>query len=84
MNLDCKKYNITDNSKEVDNNTIFFAIKGVSKDGHDFIEEAIGKGAPYVVAEKPFKDFKNIIVVEDSKKAFGECVKAHFDNPDNI
>jgi UDP-N-acetylmuramoyl-L-alanyl-D-glutamate--2,6-diaminopimelate ligase len=82
MNLDCKKYNITDNSKEVDNNTIFFAIRGVSKDGHDFIEEAIGKGAPYVVAEKPFKDFKNIILVEDSKKAFGECVKAHFDNPD--
>jgi UDP-N-acetylmuramoylalanyl-D-glutamate--2,6-diaminopimelate ligase (EC 6.3.2.13) len=82
MNLDCKKYNITDNSKEVDNNTIFFAIKGVSKDGHDFIEEAIEKGAPYVVAEKPFKDFKNIILVEDSKKAFGECVKAHFDNPD--
>jgi len=82
MNLDCKKYNITDNSKEVDNNTIFFAIRGVSKDGHDFIEEAIGKGAPYVVAEKPFKDFKNIIVVEDSKKAFGECAKAHFNNPD--
>ena len=82
MNLDCKKYNITDNSREVDNNTIFFAIRGVSKDGHDFIEEAIGKGAPYVVAEKPFKDFKNIILVEDSKKAFGECVKAHFDNPD--
>jgi len=82
MNLDCKKYNITDNSKEVDNNTIFFAIRGVSKDGHNFIEEAIGKGAPYVVAEKPFKDFKNIILVEDSKKAFGECVKAHFDSPD--
>ena len=82
MDLDCKKYNITDNSKEVDENTIFFAIKGVSKDGHDFIEEAVQKGAPYVVAEKPYKDYKNIILVEDSKKAFGECAKEHFDKPD--
>jgi len=82
MNLDCKRYNPTDNSKEVDEKSIFFAIKGVSKDGHDFIEEAIEKSAPYVVAERPYKDFKNIILVEDSKKAFGECVKAHFDAPD--
>ncbi|PMP90544.1 MAG: UDP-N-acetylmuramoyl-L-alanyl-D-glutamate--2,6-diaminopimelate ligase [Hydrogenobaculum sp.] len=82
MNLDCKKYNITDNSKEVDKNTIFFAVKGTSKDGHDFIDEAIEKGAPYVVAEHTDKDYKNIVLVEDSKKAFGECVKKHFDNPD--
>jgi len=82
MDLDCKRYNPTDNSKEVDEKSIFFAIKGVSKDGHDFIEEAIEKSAPYVIAERPYKDFKNIILVEDSKKAFGECLKTHFDAPD--
>ncbi len=82
MNLDCKKYNITDNSKEVDENTIFFAIKGASKDGHDFISEALDKKAPYIVAQRPVLEAKNIIIVQDSKKAFGECIKRHFDNPD--
>lgn len=82
MNLDCKKYNITDNSKEIDNNTIFFAIKGVSRDGHDFIKEAFDKGAKFVVAEHYDIKIDNMILVEDSKKAFGECIKKHFDNPD--
>lgn len=82
MILDCKKYNITDNSKEVKENTIFFAIKGISKDGHDYIEEALKNGASFVVAEHSHIEKDNIILVKDSKKAFGECVKAHFDAPD--
>lgn len=43
---------IRTNSKEVQKGDIFIAIRGISHDGHDFIEEAIEKGASKIVAER--------------------------------
>jgi len=36
---------ITQNSKEVKEGYIFFAIKGTKFDGHEFVKEALGRGA---------------------------------------
>jgi UDP-N-acetylmuramoyl-tripeptide--D-alanyl-D-alanine ligase len=46
---------------------VFFAIKGESTDGHNFIKDAFEKGAVLAVAEK-YKD-KRIINVKDTKTA---------------
>lgn len=43
------------NSKLIQKGQIFVAIKGNTVDGHDFIEEAISKGACKVVGEKDLK-----------------------------
>ena len=43
------------NSKLIQKGQIFVAIKGNTVDGHDFIEEAINKGASKVVGEKDLK-----------------------------
>ena len=40
------------NSKEVEPGDIFVCVKGVTADRHDFIEEAISKGASCVVVDR--------------------------------
>jgi UDP-N-acetylmuramoyl-L-alanyl-D-glutamate--2,6-diaminopimelate ligase len=42
---------ITCNSKEVRNNFLFVAIKGSKCDGHDFLDEAITKGAKTIIIQ---------------------------------
>ena len=40
---------ITDNSKLVKHNYLFFAIKGISLDGHRYIDNAIQKGCKVII-----------------------------------
>jgi len=75
---------ITSNSKNVKKGFTFVAIKGTKKDGHDFIAEAIQRGAVCIVAEKDFslksKSVKKVIV-KDSKVAFGQLVSEFYQHP---
>ena len=43
------------NSKSIKKNNLFVAIKGKKKDGHDFLKEAIKKGANYSIVSKKIK-----------------------------
>ena len=40
-------------SRLVEAGNIFVALEGTVCDGHDFIDEALGKGAKYIVSQKP-------------------------------
>ena len=42
---------ITFDSRNIEDKTLFIAIKGYNIDGHDYIEESIKKGASVVVCE---------------------------------
>lgn len=69
--------NIKTNSKEVKNNDIFIALKGIKNDGHDYIEEAIDKGASYIISED--KEYsKPTLVVEDTTKFLNEFLSNNF------
>ncbi|WP_245844774.1 UDP-N-acetylmuramoyl-L-alanyl-D-glutamate--2,6-diaminopimelate ligase [Persephonella hydrogeniphila] len=81
---------ITNNSKNVDKNFIFFAIKGTKSDGHQFVEEAIKKGAVCVVAEdintavkvkNQFPDI-SIIYTENTRKKQAEVARKFYEHPD--
>ena len=51
------------NSKTIKKNNLFIAIKGKKKDGHNFLNQAISKGANYCVVSKNVKKrFKPIKV----------------------
>ena len=51
------------NSKTIKKNNLFIAIKGKNKDGHNYLNQAISKGAKYcVVSKKVKKKFKPIKV----------------------
>jgi len=71
-------------SREVEKDGLFIAVRGTQADGHDFIEDAIEGGATAIVGEKiPDKIAKNIsyISVQDSSMALGVIADNFYDNP---
>jgi UDP-N-acetylmuramoyl-L-alanyl-D-glutamate--2,6-diaminopimelate ligase len=73
---------ITQNSKEVQEGWVFVAIKGSSTDGHNFVQEALSRGASLVFVERDVgvKD-ERIIKVEDTRKLLGELANEFFGRP---
>ena len=67
---------IVSDSREVKKGSLFVAIRGQQFDGHDFILEAVEKGAVAVVGEIP-----NYIQVENSRKALGLLTSAWYNFP---
>lgn len=57
-------------SRDVDENTLFFAIKGERFDGHDFIADVAEKGVGAIVSHKKVECSAPVILVEDTKQAF--------------
>ena len=71
-------------SRKIENNDVFIAIRGVVSDGHGFIEKAINNGAVAVICEA----FPEIIVpgityvqVKDTNKAMAFVAANYFENP---
>lgn len=66
---------ISYNSREVKEGSLFVAIKGQKADGHDFIEDAIERGAIAVILERDNKSLKEryrdclFISVDDTRNA---------------
>ena len=48
---DCEVTGISYDSREVKPGDLFVAIKGYKQDGHDFVADALSKGASGVVVE---------------------------------
>jgi len=76
------------NSKYVKRNSIFIAIQGLNVDGHQFITDAINKGASCIVVEnkRVFDELKGnpkitIIYVDNSKKAMALIANAFYGYP---
>ena len=80
--------NICDDSRYVNKGTVFFAVKGLSSDGCDFIESAINSGACAVIYEPPY-DLSNIetsipiIAVDDLKLEIANIVSRHYESSIN-
>ena len=56
-------------SRDVDENTLFFAIKGERFDGHDFVKDVAAKGVGAIVCHKPVECDAPVIYVNDTKDA---------------
>ena len=77
--LNCTINKIAFDSREVNEGTLFVAIKGFSVDGHDYIKKAIDQGACAVIVEREVEVDAPITViqVENSRLALA-CVSANF------
>jgi len=68
-------------SRTLKKNELFIALKGERFDGHDFIQEAVRKGARGVIAERIPKNCiegaRVIIKVTDSVRALGDIAAWH-------
>ncbi len=69
LNLNIK--GIYHDSREIKRDFLFICIKGFNFDGHDFIDEAINRGAVALIVEKEIlpRPGITIIRVDDSRKA---------------
>jgi UDP-N-acetylmuramoyl-L-alanyl-D-glutamate--2,6-diaminopimelate ligase len=71
-------------SRKIEPNDVFVAIKGTLSNGHDFIEKAISLGATAVVCETlPANCLSNItyVLVKDTNKALAHMANNFYDNP---
>ena len=81
--IDCN-YNflikgITDDSREVGEGYIFVATKGFNVDHYDYIDEAISKGAVFIVTDKPLKKDYPHIIVDNIDNYYKELCIKYFD-----
>ncbi len=75
--------NISINSKEVEEGDLFVCTKGVTADRHDFIDEAISRGAAAIVVSRDVGEKKvPIVKVEDTNKELPFLCQRFYDYPD--
>ncbi|MCP4353435.1 MAG: UDP-N-acetylmuramoyl-L-alanyl-D-glutamate--2,6-diaminopimelate ligase [Desulfobacterales bacterium] len=81
------------NTRNIEERGLFVAIRGLKADGHDFIGQAIAKGASAIVTQKPYLNkyrkgkgekipiFPVFAEVEDTRKALAEISSRFYGNP---
>jgi len=75
---------VTNNSKSPGRNSLFCAIPGAKRDGHDFIAEAAAKGAVAAVASRVQAGLPEgfpLLLVEDPHLAWALACETRFDRP---
>ena len=87
LNIDIS--NIDSDSRNIKGNGLFVAIKGFDVDGHNYIKEAIKRGAVAVIASidadkkllKEIMDKVTLILAPDTRLALAICACNFYDNP---
>jgi len=73
------------NSKEVKEGDVFVAVKGKRFDGHDFIDEALKRGAHAVIAERAVVHSDRIVLVKNTVETLAELARLKLnDSPKTI
>ena len=87
-NLDIDVKDLTNDSRKVEKESMFIAVKGFETDGHKYIKDAIEKGAKVIMVEEgaEVKDLLKtegitILMVPDTRKALAICSCNFYDNP---
>lgn len=71
-------------SRKIQNNDVFVAIRGTVSDGHDYIQKAIDLGAKAIVCDtfpKQFASEVTYVQVDDTNKALAFMAANYFGNP---
>jgi UDP-N-acetylmuramoyl-L-alanyl-D-glutamate--2,6-diaminopimelate ligase len=71
-------------SRKIQLDDVFVALKGVASDGHDFIEKALNLGAIVIICEKLPQMLVNgvtYVQVKDSQVALAILASNYYDNP---
>lgn len=75
---------LTYDSREANDGSMFFAIKGTQVDGHSFIAQVIEKGAKVIVCEvlpTTLSETTTYVQVENTHKAMAHMAAEFFDHP---
>lgn len=77
-------HNIEFDSRKVESDDVFVAIRGAVSNGHDFIEKAIDLGATTVVCDEFPENIRptvTYVLVKDTNTAMAYMAANYFDNP---
>ena len=77
---DTKVNQISIDTRTLNQQDVYIAIKGENLDGHDYIEQAIEKGAALVITEKALSHAIPHIIVDNTTHALGQLAKHHREN----
>lgn len=72
-------------SREVEPGDIFIAVKGIKSDGHNFIGEAVERGAAVIISQNELDFDENVAVIQVKKtrKLLGKLAQRMEGNPAN-
>lgn len=77
---DFEIHDIQMDSRLIQENDIFIALKGANVDGHSFIPSAINKGAKLIISEREVEGY-NTIVVNDGYRTMGTLAYYFYGEP---
>lgn len=83
-NIDIEITGMEHDSRKISKDNMFIAIKGFTVDGHDFIEQALEKGANCIVVEKDVeveKDGITLLKVEDTIEVLAKFSSRFYEEP---
>lgn len=80
--IDCDVCNLSLSSKSIDQNGMFFAIKGNTVNGEDFVYDAIANGCIVVVSNNPLNVNIPQIIVDDVRIALAVICKNFYNKCD--
>ena len=70
-------------SRAITPGDIFIAIRGLSSDGHDFIQKAVEKGATVIISEERRDDIEGVVqlIVKNTRSLIGPLAQKLAGNP---
>src|SRR5213082_1098489 len=75
--------NIAYDSRRVQRHTMFVALRGEKSDGHEFIGQAIEKGASVIVAEREEQNPRaTCLIVENTRRALADFAATFYGHPE--
>ena len=72
---------VTDNSREVEPDYLFVALKGEKEDGHNYLDEARANGAKFLVLEEEVSTPLPYILVPNTRRALAKIASNYYENP---
>ena len=75
--------NIKYDSRKIEENDLYIALIGFTSDGHDYVSDAIKKGAKVIIISKimEIEDDVTVIKVDDTRLTLAYISKNYFDDP---
>ena len=73
--------NITDDSRSVSRGSLFVAVRGTERDGHDYLDAAAKSGAVAAIVEDPSRTQLPTLVVRDGRRAAALAATCAFGRP---
>ncbi|MCA9765834.1 MAG: UDP-N-acetylmuramoyl-L-alanyl-D-glutamate--2,6-diaminopimelate ligase [Carnobacterium sp.] len=74
-------YKITQDTREIEKNSLFICVEGSIQDGHKLAEEAVARGAALIIASKKISVSVPVVYVADTTKALAILADYFFQHP---